>query len=178
MGRFEFQGYSFDTAKEMDFAIKEAESVKYIKAKTELKDREKARKLYESLVEKNTFVTPIGINFMIELQKEVSMFSTKPIPGVPVHLAFNRTIKREEKMDKNSVDKLSEVYKNKLKNLRIVNLFLILLVVAMFAVVIFGDNSPYIDVEQKIQDKYATWEKELREKEDLLNEKEQQLNQN
>jgi hypothetical protein len=46
----------------------------------------------------------------------------------------------------------------------------------MFAVVIFGDNSPLKDAEKKIQDKYATWEEQLKEREQSVEEREQQLN--
>lgn len=183
MGRFEFEGYSFDTAKEMDIAKKEAESIEYIKAKMELKDREKARKLYDSLIEKKTFVTPIGINFMMELNKDLSMFSIKPLEGVPVHLPLERIKAGEGKLTKGLIHnsnekslKQSDIYKDKLKNSRIINVFLVILVLAMFAVVLFGDNSPFVDAEKKIQDKYATWEEQLNEKEQLLQEREQQLN--
>lgn len=183
MGRFEFQGYSFDTAKEMDLAKKEAESIEYIKAKMELKNREKARKLYDSLVEKQSFVTPIGIQFMKEIQQDLSMFSSSPLKGVPVHLALDKVNKNQGKLTKGfiaeSIDRSVhqvDIYKDKLRNSKIIITFLVVLILAMFAVVLLGKNSPFQDAEQKLQDKYAVWEEQLKEKEQYLLEKEEQLN--
>ena len=183
MGRFEFQGYSFDTAKDMDLAKREAESVEYIKAKMERKDRDKTRKLYDSLVEKQSFITPVGIQFMKELQQDLSMFSTSSLQGVPVHLAVDKENQIKGKLTKEFIAgskdrnvQQVDIYKNKLKNSRIIITFLVVLILAMFSVVLFGKNSPLQDAEEKLQDKYATWEEQLKEKEQLLLDKEEQLN--
>ena len=183
MGKFEFQGYSFDTAKEMNLAKQEAESIEYIKAKMELKNREKAKILYDNLVEKQSFVTPIGIQFMKELQQDLSLFSSKPLAGVPVRLALENVKAGQGKLtqgfiadNKERNNQLQDYYKNKLRNSSIMNLGFVLIIIAMFLVVLLGKNSPLKDSEQKLQDKYATWEEQLKEKELLLQEKEAQLN--
>ena len=183
MGRFEYQGFSFATAKEMDLAQKEAESITYIKAKMDFKDREKLRKLYDSLCEKQSFVTPIGISFMKELYEELSMYSVSTVPGVPVIIPVeakqgahgeytNGFIKDSEqkKQEKN------ELYHNKLRNSRIVIAFLVLVIIGMFAVVIFSDHSPFQDAEVKIQDKYTNWEEQLKLREKELDAREKELN--
>lgn len=183
MGKFEFQGYSFDTAKEMDLAKKEAESIEYIKAKMELNNREKARVLYDNLIEKQSFITPIGIQFMKELQQDLSMFSSKPLEGVPVHLSLGNAKHEQGKLTKGFITEskernkqVNDYYQTKLRNSRIMNLGFILIILAMFLVVLFGKNSPLTDAEKKLQDKYASWEEQLKEKEQLLQEKEAQLN--
>lgn len=181
MGRFEYQGYSFATAKEMDLAKKEAESIEYIKAKIDYKDRDKLKKMYDSLVEKQSFITPVGVAFMKEMYQEISMFSAQPVSGVPVTVPIE--LKQGGKLTKEWKDKSEakskakkEIYEVKLRNSRIINAFLIVLIIAMFAVVIFGKNSPFQDAEEKIQDKYATWEEELNQREQALDIREQGLN--
>lgn len=183
MGRFEYQGFSFATAKEMDLAQKEAESITYIKTKMDFKDREKLRKLYDSLCEKQSFLTPVGIAFMKELYEEVSLYSATPVQAVPViipveakqgaHGKFTNGFIKDSEQKK---AEKKELYYTKLRNSRIVIAFLVLLIIGMFAVVIFGDNSPFQDVEEKIQDKYTAWEEQLKQKEYELNLKEQELN--
>lgn len=183
MGRFEYQGYSFATAKEMDLAQKEVESITYIKAKMDFKERDKLRKLYDSLCEKQAFVTPIGIAFMKELYEEVSMYSAVPVPGVPVTIPMeakkgvhgkitNGFIKDSEQKKQEK----REFYHTKLRNSRIVITFLVLIIIGMFAIVIFADNSPFQDAEAKIQDKYSNWEEQLKLKEEELNQREKELN--
>ena len=183
MGRFEYQGYSFATAKEMDLAQKEVESITYIKAKMDFKERDKLRKLYDSLCEKQAFVTPIGIAFMKELYEEVNMYSATSVPGVPVtipvevkqgtHGKFtNGFIKDSEK----KMQEKREFYYAKLRNSRIVITFLVLIIIGLFAAVIFADNSPLKDAEAKLQDKYINWEEQLKLKEQELNQREQELN--
>jgi hypothetical protein len=144
MGKFEFQGYSFDTAKEMDLAQKEAESIEYIKAKMELKNRDEARTLYNNLVQKQSFITPIGIQFMKELQQELSLFSTKPLEGVPVHLFLENAKDRQGKLTQGFLaesmersNQLNEYYKSKLRNSRIMNIGFVIIIIAMYLVVIF-----------------------------------------
>lgn len=183
MGRFEFQGYSFATAKEMDLAKKEVESIAYIRAKLDFKDRDKLRKMYDSFVEKQSFITPIGIAFMSEIHNELSMFSVKAIPPVPVTVPLEVNKARvgkltnsfmQESEKRNAIKK--EIRDTKLRNSRIINFFLVLVILAMFGVVFFGNTKAFQDEEQKIQDKYASWQQQLEQKEQELNAKEQELN--
>jgi Tfp pilus assembly protein PilO len=105
------------------------------------------------------------------------------LPGVPVHLPLETINGAKGKLTKGFIKETkernraqSDIYRDKLKNSRIINVFLVVLILAMFAVVIFGDNSPLKDAEKKIQDKYATWEEQLKEREQSVEEREQQLN--
>lgn len=183
MGQFEFQGYSFANAKELEIAKKEAESVEYIKAKLDFKDRDKLRKMYDSLCEKQSFITPIGITFMLEIQKELSMFSVNAVPGVPVTVATelkksasgkltNSFVKESQKRE----ERKKELRDTKLRNSRIINVFLALVIIAMFGVVLFGNTNAFRDDEEKLQDKYSAWQQQLEQKEQELNEREQGLN--
>lgn len=183
MGRFDFEGYSFATAKEMDLAKKEAESIAYIRAKLDFNDRDKLRKMYDSLAEKQSFITPVGIAFMSEIRNDLSMFSVQTVPGVPVTVPLELTKEKvgkltssfmQESEKRNALKK--EIRDTKLRNSRIINFFLVLVILAMFGVVLFGNTPAFQDEEQKLQDKYASWQQQLEQKEQELNAKEQELN--
>lgn len=178
---FEFDGYGYATAKEMDLAKKEVESIAYIKSRTDFSDRDKLIKLYEGLVEKQSFVTPTGINFLREIQKELNAFSNKAVSPVFVTVpterkkgAFGRSASFQQMSEEQKQAK-KDMLQGKLRNLRIINIFLILIIIGMFASVLLGNNSPFADAEVKIQNKYSAWEQELSERENAIQEKEKAL---
>jgi len=180
---FEFDGYGYATVKEMDLAKKEAESIAYIKSRTDFKDREKLKKLYEGLIEKQSFVTPTGINFLREVQKELNAFSDKAVS--PVFVTVPTEMKKGSYVRSASFQQMSEgqkqakkdVLQGKLRNLRIINAFLIVIIIGMFVSVLLGNNSP-IDAEVKIRTKYSVWEKELTERENAILERENAILEN
>lgn len=183
MSRFEYDGYSFATAKEMDIAKKEEESIQYIKSKLDKKEREKVRKLYDSLCEKQSFVTPVGIAFMKELYEEVSMFSATPVPMVPVTIPLSREKAASGKYAKDVLavaEKRKKAKKEecevKLRNQRIVIGFLVFIIIGMFFIVFTSKNSPLADAQKRAEDKYAKWQEELQEKEAELQLREEKLN--
>lgn len=183
MSRFEYDGYSFSTAKEMDVAKKEEESIQYIRSKIDKKEREKVKKLYDSLCEKQSFVTPVGIAFMKELYEEVSMFSSTPIQMVPVTIPLNREKAASGKYTKDILTVAEKRKKEKkeecevkLRNQRIVSGFLVLIIIGMFLILLTSKNSPFTDAQQRVEDKYAKWQQELEEKEAELELREEKLN--
>ena len=182
MGKYEYCGYNFLTAKELDIAKRETESIEYIRAKTDFHNYEKLKKVYTMLGEKHAFVTPIGLNFMMELQQTLKTMSTQPVEGIPVVLPTEQLSKVQGRLTKDFEQVTNqrkqakrEIYEIKLRNSRIISFFLILIIIAMFCAVIFGKNSPLIDAESAIQDKYASWEQSLKERETVIKEKEAEL---
>lgn len=59
--------------------------------------------------------------------------------------------------------------------MRIINAFLILIIIGMFVSVLLSKNSPFTDAEIKIRDKYSAWEKQLTDRENAILEKEKAL---
>lgn len=176
---FVVDGYSFGTKAEWEEAKKEEESIRYIRAKTNLSDTETAYKMYCGLVEKKTFITPVGISFLMQLRAGLLRAgkSEEEVPGVPVILP-RRKGKRAESFSQEVESKskmMADYYRGKLRNSRIVCAFLVVVIVAMFVITLIGPNSPFVDAEIKLQDKYAAWEQEIREREDAVRAREREL---
>jgi len=181
--RFVVDGYSFETKAEWEEAKREEESIQYIRAKTNLSDMQTVYKVYCGLVEKKTFITPVGITFLMQMQKELlrSGRNVDEVPKVPITLPRKRKKSAElfsketqkKKQKKNRV--LIDYYKSKLRNTRIVMFFLIVVIGAMFLITMFGPNTPFVDAEIKLQNKYAAWEQELRQREDAVEKREREL---
>ncbi len=181
--RFVVAGYSFETKAEWEEAKREEESIQYIRAKTNLSDMQTVYKVYCGLVEKKTFITPVGITFLMQLQGDLlrSGKDVGEIPKVPITLPRKRK-KSAELFSKEMQEKTQEknqalvsYYKNKLKNTRIAMFFLIVVIGAMFLITIFGPNTPFVDAEIKLQNKYAAWEQDLRQREEAVEKREREL---
>lgn len=171
--------YSFGTKAEWEEVKREEESIRYIRAKTNLSDVETAYKMYCGLVEKRTFITPVGTAFLVELRSMLlrSGKSEEEVPGVFVILP-RRKGKRAESFSQEAESKnrmMVDYYKDKLKNSRIISLFLVLVIVGMFLITLFGPNSPFVDAEVKLQNKYAAWEQEIRQREEAVQMREKEL---
>lgn len=179
-GRFVLGNYSYDTKAEWEEAKKEEESIKYIRSKTNLNDAATVAKLYQAMVTKKTFITPTGMNFMIELREfllKSGQFTAEEIPGVPVLLPRKkgkRAIEFEEE-NENKNKMRASLYQQKLKNARIVIGVLAAVIITLFLITAFGPNSPFVDAEIKVQNKYAAWEQELTQRENELIEREKAL---
>ncbi len=179
---FKVAGFSFSDANDFKEAKREAETVEYIKANTDLSDLNKAAKLYHKLVERNTLTTVIGYAFLKGLQERIineGILSRENIPCVPVdkekkHIrAYSNSIDHDQEKKQNTV---FENYRLRLRNSRIISIFLVLIIIVMFIIAIFSDRSRFINYENKILNKYSAWEETLdaREKELDLKEKELQ----
>lgn len=155
--RFALNGYSFGTKAEWEEAKKEEEAIGYIRAKTDLSDPPTVLKLYSSLVEKETFCTPVGMDFLRELKKSILLSGAAgedSLPGIPVKIAPKKSRRTEEltKEAENKYKLAADYYKDKLKNARIVIAVLGVVVAAMFVIAMMGPSSPLIDAEVKVQE--------------------------
>ena len=65
--------------------------------------------------------------------------------------------------------------RKKLRTSVIVNLFLVILVIAMFAITLKSDNPNILNYKNAIVNQYASWEQELSEREKQLRQKENEL---
>lgn len=177
--RFVIREYAFETKAEWEEAKREEESIAYIRAKIDLTSADAVEKLYHKLIEKRNFITPIGIDFLKELRDFLlrSGHSEEKLPAVYITLPARKggVVEGLSAADKQRYKQLAERYKDKLRNARIIVVFLVIIVVAMFLITMFGPNTPLADAEERAQDRYAAWEQELTEREKEIREREQEL---
>ncbi len=174
-------GYRFNTPDEYKEAKKEEEAIRYIKLKTDFKNYDNALKLYNTLIEKKTLHTVIGIDFLHELNiyltKQKRGDNIQPIPLNDIRIANNPkpAVNDDDTVKVQKLNNIINLYKSKNKNNKIVIFFLIVLLIGLFVLTFTGDNSPLIDDEMRLQDKYAAWEEELTQREEALKQQESSL---
>lgn len=175
-------GFAFTDEYDYREAKKEEESVAYIKANTNLADLNKTIKLYNKLVERETFKTVIGISFLTELRSRI--LKEKIVDEA--NLACIRIEKSGKskaystalsKGTENRNKELIQDLRLKLRSSRIINTFFVLIITAMILIALFAKDNSYSSVEDKILDKYSAWAEELDEREKDLRQREAALNQ-
>ena len=175
--KWTISGYQFATQEDYEKAKKEGESVVYIKAHTDMTDKQQVLKVYNKAVDKKMFQTVIGYEFLHQLYAFIlknNVVEQEYIKNIPVRKQI------EEKNLPEDVEKataLAEQYrvlyedaKEKKKQSKIVNVSLALLIIIMIGMVYYNYNSYN---EDAVIDKYATWEAELEEREAAVKEKEE-----
>ena len=188
--KYILDGYRFNDSNSYEQARRELNKIAEIKAAKDLKDEVELRAVYDSLVESEEFITPVGIGFLREAQKRLvkNPEQRKTMKAIPYYA--NEGIQEEKNTDKivnkitvdEDIDSKSNNpegdfdlinnFKQKLRNYRIVVAFLAIIALVPFGVLaydkIFSGNA----AEEALVNEYASWKEELTKKEQELNERE------
>lgn len=179
---YKIEGFRFKNQSDYDKAKQEFDNVTYIKAHTDFSDTKKMMKLYLKLIEKDTFKTVIGLTFLADLRKQLQksvIVSKEYLESIPVDAFLKKSDSDELEEIKNAnllkYKNMAEKTQSKLRNSRIMLLFLCIIVIIMFIMAIFYDKTAFRNYKEQVTDEYATWDESLKVKEASLNEREEQL---
>ncbi len=181
---YKVSGYEFADAHEYKEAKREEETVEYIKANTDLNDINKVLKLYHKLVERKTLKTVIGFTFLCELRNKIlsaGIVTVDNLPGIRIEKSEKEPRVYDNVLEKEQEQRhlvMIEEFKIKLRNSRIISIFLAAIIIIMILIAVFSDRSMYSIYENQVIDKYESWQKTLDEREKDLNQREQALDKN
>lgn len=183
---FQVGKYSFETEQEARMAEKERQAVEYVRQNLDMTNREAVRDLYDKIQQNETFHTVIGQEFLLELQKILNP-STPSDGEMPVEEpsmeegevepAVRETVTKEKGIGRRHLEQELRKYKRLTLTFGVMSVTMLVIILGMFYVNSTSQNPTILDYEQKIIDKYATWETELSEREQKLREGEQELQQ-
>lgn len=128
---YKLKGYNFVNFAEYQKAKQETDSIEYIRTHTDLTDTKKVAKLYNSLIEKGTFKTVVGYEFLKELQSMLidgGIITLDTIPWIKIGRAST------EPTGDAGEGKLAKEYRIRHRNSRIINIFLVLIIAAMIII--------------------------------------------
>ena len=186
----------FETQAQADVAQKELEGVRYIRSQTNMDDPDVVLQLYNSLILKEVFVTPVGFDFLRRLQEYLNTIpyikneDILPIPVYRPELVEEDDPKREKQVrdraQKRRQKKAKELRAQKKRKNRdyhgayLVSTFFAvvfaLVIAGMFAITYLSDdNVNILNYENAIIDKYEDWQKALDKREKQLDERESEL---
>ena len=173
-------GFRFKNETDAVKALDEEKRILYIKSRLDYSEPESVLVIYDKMLKNKIFETPVGYCFLketreylinskeIELERISDVIVVNNIYPEVVH-EYKIPLKRKPK--KGELD----YYKYKCRNYALIIAVLICAIVAMFAITLKSDNPNIINYKIAIENKYASWEQDLNERERELKEKEAEL---
>lgn len=174
-------GFQFGSKEDVELAEQELSTVKYIEGRIQNRGSDTIMSVYKGAIERKMFRTPVGYAYMHDLQKKMAAMGVRreDIPGVPLYQIYNnnlseevtprRTITVPKRKKKSAIIRMN-------RTLIMVNIILILLIIALFVINIKGSTPTVLNYKFAIENEYASWEQELKERENAVREKERELN--
>ena len=179
--------YLFENKEDYEAALQEKKGIKYLSAQLDLNQTDKVISLYNEMIEKHVFQTPVGMDYLKKLRENVAaknpdrLSDMRKIPVISTnHKAKNEVSKYVNNQAEARVEAMEAVVRKNKENRRtslILNFVLAALVVVMFVISMTSSNVNILNYERVLQDKYAGWAEELSEKEERLKELENELGQ-
>ena len=194
---YEAGGFVFRTKKEAELAQREIEGTKYLRQKLDMENPNVVFSIYQNLIEQDLFETPVGYCFLKELRDYLLMIpaiSKEEVLAIPIRYPQTeeeekkqkkeqkkeeqrkeRQREKEKAKNKKEQKKEGQNYKGRCQFFMVTSLILLISVVSMMLLAATSDNVNILNYENKLIDKYSSWEQELEEREQAVKEQEQAL---
>lgn len=174
------QGFSFYMEKDAELAELERKKIDYLEGRMDYKQPEKILQIYEKSIRERIFKTPVGIMYLKGLQDYLlAQPGIKPeqITPIPLYQTFGGDMRMAHNPARYRV-KPSRKKDNKPSPLAIsviLNLLLAATIVVMFVITLTANQPNILNYEKVLTDRYASWEQNLTEREQVIREKEREL---
>lgn len=167
--------FLFSNAEDVELAIKEKKQVEYLEKHMDTSRPQNILLLYEKANRERIFRTPVGISYLQRLREQLLESGVKEdeIPPICVYAEYSPGLKNRPEPVKNRIIQTKrETMKKRLQISVILNVLLVAAIIAMFVITLKSDNPNLLNYERALQDRYASWEQELTDREAVLREKE------
>ena len=169
-------GFLFQDEEEYKAALKEQKAILYLRQQISGKNAQEILRIYSQLLEQKLFHTEVGYAFLHDIYVSLShqkSINNSDIPIIKIEKKEPVVIEKEVKPKRHKATSSSQV-----KALKIMVVSLLVVVIAMFAITLTSTNPTILDYETKLQNKYASWEQQLTEREAQVAAREAALNGN
>lgn len=180
--RYEQGIYSYEMVAEADDARVEAQRIARLEKQLDYTRPAFVLAFYKKALEDRVFKTVEGFSYLVHLRNYLESRKedlSGVIPPIPADYmserAHYRMLINEVKDNLKKEKKRSRKLKHNNTTMGIVIAALVVALIAMLAIALVSDNPNILNYERVLQDKYASWEKELDEREELIREKELEL---
>lgn len=176
-----FDGYVFANAEDCELAKNEVKKISYIENHTDMSNLNIVKSVYEKALEERFFQTPIGLEYMRDLQKvmENAGIPEEGIKPIPLYTTFRRIdLKKSGEVKKrvSKAEKQEKLLQAKYTKVCVLAGFFGVLIIAMLIITFNGTTPNALNYKAAINNQYAAWEQELKERESVIREKERELN--
>ncbi len=176
------QGGRYASIHDAAAAREELKKIMYIKSRMNYNNPVEVLAIYNKMIENKLFVTPTGHEFLFEIRSFLMQspgVDPDSIYTINTESLFTQRARNEARASmrpSTPPDARAELKKmrNGYRTSVIVNIFLILVIIALFAIALNSDNPNILNYRNVIENQYAEWEENLEERERQLKEKERQ----
>lgn len=176
-------GFQFGSEKDAKQAKSEELKIQMLEEKMDYKNPQMVMMVYKKAIDNRIFKTPVGYDYLKQLQKRLkeNILIREEVPPIPVNQVYNlrdsaapvvEKVKASQKPKKQPKPK-QEFFTRKTSIL--VNVILVILIGVMFYISTTGSTPTVLNYEKALQNRYATWEQELEQRESEIREKEKAL---
>jgi len=173
-------GYRFYTEKDAQLARAERKKIEYLEERIDYSAPDTIRYIYEKSIHERIFKTPVGLEYQKKLRDFLlAQPEVKPesIMEIPLYMTYDGELRSHTEPARARVTpaKQKDTDKNRFIISAILNVLLILAIIAMFTISFKSEQPNIFNYEKALVDKYASWEQELTEREQMIREKEKEL---
>lgn len=172
-------GFRFGSAADAQTAREEDKKIQYIMERLNYDDPESVLVIYNKMIANRVFVTPVGNVFLNSVQKFLlgsASIDPEQIVPIPLYTIYASSMTGAEALPKRRIrPRKVQDFRRQYNMARIVIFVLVLMIVGMFAVANTADNPNILNYKATLENRYASWEQNLTEREAAVREKERQL---
>lgn len=171
-------GYRFSSDEDAKMAQEELQRINYISGKLNQDDPKSILLVYNKSIQSGIFTTPVGIDFLKSVQsylKKNPQIDDSEIADIPIRISYTDALILKQNKRYDSLNVKEKSYKEPYRLSLILNVILVLVVVAMFAIALTAKNPNMLNYKTAILNEYSEWEQELTQRENAIREKESEL---
>lgn len=172
-------GYLFEDEESFQEAVNESRGVEYLRGRTDFSNPQSVLRIYLTVIEKKLFKTPIGYEFLRELQNilyQSQSVEEEKIPPIPVYVKKKKREKLKFRLPKvkKIMDHTSPYYA-RFVHMLIVNVILVIFLILFIFISNNSKNLNVINYKNRIDAEYQEKEDNLAKWEEALSQREKAL---
>ena len=173
-------GYHFFTEKDAQIARTEVQKIEYLEERMDYSSPESIRYIYEKTIHERIFKTPVGLRY---LQKLRDFLLSQPeieqsdVIDIPLYVSFDSELRDHTSPARQRVVPAGKKDKEKTRFTLsvILNILLAFAILSMFYISFVSEQPNIVNYEKALISKYASWEQDLTDREQVIREKEREL---
>ena len=172
-------GFAFYSERDAGLAEQERQKIAYLDKRIDHADIQSVLAIYKKALEDRVFRTPVGLEYLRELQGELRAREEElgeEVPPIPLWTNF-ADVRTKTSPARRRIQPMPEDGGKKagLHLSVIMNIVMLVAIIAMFVITLNSDQPNILNYERNLQNKYASWEQELTQREQTVREKEREL---
>ena len=172
-------GYDFLSELDAQKASLDLSKIKVLEERVKASRPNDIKAVYEKAIENKIFKSPIGWQYLARLREKLyaSGFSEEELIPIPIPVSLTRHSAFENLSIQQRIKPDVRDSKADFKRLfpYILNIFLLIIVIAMFIIASTGDSDNILNYKRNVTNRYSSWEQDLTQREKVIREAEKKL---